>query len=213
MPREESIVYAEDFEAPVGSSFPEWTTRGYTYSGNGMQGNGAQPVTNVAAPNGERFLGEFGGPQIVSGRPFVRVTDGIVLMLDHLPPHASVTLTFDLLILKSWDGNSPQYGPDRFQLRVAGGPTLLDTSFSNNKKTATEGSFQDYPTPGSPPQTGAAAVDRLGYRFFGDSIYRLRFTFPHDAETLALEFSSDMYEGKGTEDESWGLDNVRISVV
>ncbi len=212
MTREETVVYAEGFEAPVGSSFPEWTAMGHDYTSDEMHGSGVQPVTNVAAPNGERFLGEFGGPQIVSGRPFVRVTDGVKLTLDHLPPHASATLSFDLLILKSWDGNSPQYGPDRFQLRVAGGATLLDTSFSNNKKTATEGSFQDYPTPGSAPQTGAAAVDRLGYRFFGDSIYPLRFTFPHAAETLVLEFTSDMYEGKGTEDESWGLDNLRVSV-
>lgn len=212
MPREASVIYAEDFEAPVGSSFPEWTALGYTYSGNGMQGSGVLPVANTDAPNGERFLGEFGGPQIVSGRPFVGIADGVLLTLDHLPPHASATLAFDLLILKSWDGNSPQYGPDRFKLRVVDGPTLLDTSFSNNKKTATEGSFQDYPTPGSAPQTGAVAVNRLGYRFFGDSIYHLEFTFPHDADTLVLEFSSDMYEGKGTEDESWGLDNVRVSV-
>jgi hypothetical protein len=123
-----------------------------------------------------------------------------------------VTLAFDLLILKSWDGNSPQYGPDRFQIRVAGGPTLLDTSFSNNQKVAADGSLQDYPTPSSAPQTDAAAVNRLGYRFFGDSIYHLHFTFPHDAATLVLEFASDMYEGKGTDDESWGLDNVRVSV-
>lgn len=212
MPPEGSVIYAEDFDAPIGSSFPGWAALGYAYTGNGMEGRGVQPVTNVAAPNGERFLGEFGGPQIVGGRPFVRVTDGVSLTLDHLPPHASATLALDLLILKSWDSNSPAYGPDRFRLRVVGGPTLLDTSLSNNRKTATEGSFQDYPTAGSAPQTGAVAVDRLGYRFFGDSIYRLRFTFPHTAATPVLEFASDMYEGKGTEDESWGLDYVRLSV-
>jgi hypothetical protein len=212
MPPEETVVYAEDFAAPPGSAFPEWAALGYAYSGNGMQGSGVLPVTNVEAPNGERFLGEFGGPQIVTGRPFVRVTDGVTLTLGHLPPHASVTLAYDLLILKSWDGNSPQYGPDRFALRVVGGPTLLDTSFSNNKKLASDGSYQDYPAPGSAPQTGATAIDRLGYRFFGDSIYALRCTFPHSADTLALEFASDLYEGKGTEDESWGLANVRVTV-
>jgi hypothetical protein len=212
MADEGAVVYAEDFSAPVGSAFPGWTAQGYAYSGNGLAGRGVVPVTNVAAPNGEQFLGEFGGPQIVSGRPFVRVTDAVTLTLEHLPPHAAVTVAFDLLILKSWDGNSPQYGPDRFALRVVGGPLLLDTTFSNNHKLAADGSYQDYPAPGSAPQTGAAAVNRLGYRFFGDSIHQLRFTFPHDDETLALEFSSDMYEGKGTEDESWGLGAVRVSV-
>jgi hypothetical protein len=212
MPVEGSVIYAEDFDGPLGSAFPGWAAMGYTYSGNGMEGRGVQPVTNVAAPNGEQFLGEFGGPKIVGGRPFVRVLDGVSLTLEQLPPHASVTLAFDLLILKSWDGNSPQYGPDRFQLRVVGGPILLDTSFSNNHKIAADGSRQDYPTLGSAPQTDAAVVNRLGYRFFGDSIYQLHFTFAHDAETLVLEFTSDMYEGKGTDDESWGLGHVRVSV-
>jgi hypothetical protein len=29
---------------------------------------------------------------------------------------------------------------------------------------------------------------------------------------LGLEFASDLFEGKGTDDESWGLDNVRVSI-
>ena len=185
---------------------------GYRYSGEGGHGSGSTPITNVDAPNGERFLGEFGGPRIVNGPPFVQVTDGVLLTLDHLPPHRNATIAFDLFVLKSWDGNSPQYGPDRFRLRVIDGETLLDTSFSNNPKTAREGSFQDYPLVQSPPQSGTVAVNRLGYQFFGDSVYHLRYSFAHAAETLTLEFSSDMYEGKGTEDESWGLDNVRVSV-
>jgi hypothetical protein len=27
-----------------------------------------------------------------------------------------------------------------------------------------------------------------------------------------LEFSSDLFEGKGTEDEAWGLDDVKVTV-
>jgi hypothetical protein len=123
-----------------------------------------------------------------------------------------VTVRFELLILKSWDGNSPQYGPDRLSVRVAGGPTLLDTTFSNNPKVETDRSFQDYPRPQSPPQTGAASVKTLGYDFFGDSTYRLHLTFPHAADSLTLEFSSDLFEGKGTDDEAWGLDDVTISI-
>ena len=37
-------------------------------------------------------------------------------------------------------------------------------------------------------------------------------TFPTPPNTLALNFWSSLYEGKGTEDESWGLDNVRVSI-
>jgi hypothetical protein len=68
--------------------------------------------------------------------------------------------------------------------------------------------LQNYPVADSHQQTGAATVNTLGYAFFGDSIYRLTFTFAHTSDTLALNFSSSLFKGKGIEDESWGLDNV-----
>ena len=97
-------------------------------------------------------------------------------------------------------------------MSVQGGPTLLDTTFSNNPKTAAyDLSLQNCPAADSAQQTGAAAVNTLGYKFYGDSIYHFRFTFAHTGETLALNFSSSLFEGKGVADESWGLDNVRVS--
>src|SRR5262249_11868351 len=157
-----------------------------------------EALTNVESPNRKRrFLGEFGGPK-VDPTARTRVRQTIRLELNDLAPHTEATVAFDLLILKSWDGNSPQYRPDRFSLKVEGGRTLVDTTFSNNPKVATDGSFQDYPRPRSKPHEGAASVDTLGYRFFGDSVYHLSFTFPHKAPTLVLEFASDLFEGKGT---------------
>ncbi len=134
------------------------------------------------------------------------------LTLKDLPPHVRVTLGFDLLVLKSWDGASPRYGPDRMSVRVLSGPTLLDTTFSNNPKIQTDRSDQDYPASHSPPQTGAKAVQSLGYTFFGDSTYRFDFTFPHTSSTLVLEFRGDLFEGKGTDDESWGIDDVSVTI-
>jgi len=54
-------------------------------------------------------------------------------------------------------------------------------------------------------------VNTLGYTFYGDSIYHLSFAFKHTSDSLILNFSSSLFEGKGTDDESWGLDNVRVS--
>jgi hypothetical protein len=100
-----------------------------------------------------------------------------------------LTLSFDLYILKSWDGNSPTYGPDRWSVAVEGGPTLLATTFSNNFKTATDSSFQDYPVANSAPQTGAAAVNVLGYGFwFGDAVYHFSFTFAHTGGSAGIVF-------------------------
>jgi hypothetical protein len=217
------VAYSNNFNAAPGSSFPEWTSSSITYvSSASPPGSGTlapQTMTNVQSPNGaQRFLGEFGGPQI--GQPndpgynHTRVDQTITLTLSGLPAHRSAEVKFDLYVLKSWDGNSAAYGPDRWSLSVAGGPTLLDTTFSNNPKTSTDGSFQNYPVVNSDPWTGAAAVGTLGYdSFFKDSIYHFDYTFDHSDSTLTLNFHSSLFEGKGTADESWGLDNVQVNVV
>src|SRR5260370_20147254 len=215
-------VYFNDCKGPRGTTYPEWTSSGYTNTANVARtiasGSGPQAVTNVDSPNGkQRFLGEFGGPAMVTAPPydpqhFVRVDETITLTLQKLKPHSQATVSFDLYILKSWDGNNPNYGPDRWSLSVDDGPTLLNTTFSNNFKTVPyDLSLQNYPASNSAQQTSAAAVNSLGYTFFGDSIYHLTFPFSHASDTLILRFSSSLFEGKGAGDESWGLDNVRVS--
>jgi hypothetical protein len=224
-PPELVVVYRNEFDGPVGSGFPEWTSSPIIFLKTVTGETGSLPagaVVTVESPNRrQRFLGEFGGPPV--GRPGdpdwnrTRVDQTVRLSLGGLGPHTRVRVSFDLYVLKSWDGNSKQYGPDRFTVRVAGGPVLLDTTFSNNPKVREDGSYQNYPAaPGeaasNPPQTGAASVGTLGYNdFFKDSVYRLSFEFPHAEADLTLEFGSSLFEGKGTADESWGLDNVAVS--
>ena len=224
----DAVVYWNDFNGPVGTRYPEWSAARYSWTANEAHtiaaGTGSETIVNVDSANGaQRFLGELGGPVILKAPPydrahFVRVDESIDLSLDKLPSHGSMTVTFDLNILKSWDGDSPTVGPDRWKVAVAGGPTLLETTFSNNHKTSREGSFQSYPAPGSVPQAGAVAVNTLGYGYwFGDATYHLTFTFPHTAPAATLTFSSSLFEGKAeparsTRDESWGLDNVRVTV-
>ena len=205
-------VYVNDFNAAVGTTYPECASSGYTNSANRAgtvaAGSGPQLVATVASPNGkQRFLGEFGGRVIVTAPPYETVT----LTLHNLKPHTSMTVSFDLYVLKSWDGNNARYGPDRWRLRVENGPTLLDTTFSNNPKPGVDLSRQNYPVANSPQQTDAVSTNTLGYSFYGDSIYHFTFNFPHAGDTLILNFSSSLFEGKGTGDESWGLDNVRVS--
>jgi len=214
-------VYFNDFNVAPGTTYPEWTSSGYSNTANRAgtvaAGSGPQIVATVTSPNGrERFLGEFGGPVIVAASPydpqhFVRVDETVTLTLRDLKPHTFMTVAFDLYILKSWDGNNPTYGPDRWSLRVQGGPTLLDSTFSKNPKTGADLSLQNYPVANSPQQSGAASVNTLGYTFYGNSIYHVSFNLPHTSDTLILNFSSSLFEGKGTDDESWGLDNVRVS--
>jgi hypothetical protein len=215
----DEVVYENDFNGPVNSSFDEWSSSPITYFNSSTAKEGAKldapKVTTADSPNRkERYLGPFGGPRLAeSTKDFnrTRVEQTVQLKLEKLPAHRSVTVSFDLYILNSWDGNNPHYGPDRWSLAVEGGPTLLQTTFSNNPKTGEyDLSNQDYPKKNSKFQTKAAAVNKLGSQFFGDSIYKLSYTFDHSDEELILNFSSDLFEGKGTDDEGWGLDNVKV---
>lgn len=216
-------IYFNDFNGPPGSKYPEWSSSPIRYvSKADPPGTGKLPppvVTNVQSPNrAQKFLGEFGGPPIGApgdpGYNRTRVEQTVSLTLKSLPAHTALEVSFDLYILKSWDGNSPAYGPDRWSLSVEGGATLCETTFSNNPKTDTDGSYQDYPKPRSLPRSVAASTNTLGYSaFFADSIYRLRFAFAHSTDTLTLNFHSSLFEGKGTADESWGLDNVKVTTV
>jgi hypothetical protein len=224
----DTVVYTNDFNGSAGTAYSEWSAARYSWTSNRAgtidAGESREVITNVDSANGsQRFLGELGGPVILKNPPydpahFVRVKESIDLSLNDLPAHSSMTLSFDLYVLKSWDGDSPTVGPDQWSVAVKGEPPLLETTFSNNPKTAYEGSFQSYPTRGSAPQTGATAVNTMGYGFwFGDATYHLAFTFPHMGRSAVVTFSSSLYEGKseqarGTRDESWGLDNVRVTV-
>jgi endonuclease YncB( thermonuclease family) len=129
-------------------------------------------------------------------------------------------VSFDLFLIRTWDGND-RFGADVWDLSVAGGPTLLHTTFSNVDFTSGQ-DRQAYPDPfpggDHPGRTGAVENNSLGYTFnfsgIGirqvDSVYQLSFTFPHSANSLVLNFTAD--PNQEITDESWGLDNVEVRV-
>jgi hypothetical protein len=214
------LVYSNSFDGPTGMTYAEWSSSRITFT-NALTPpvSGSLPapvVTNTISPNGaQRFLGLFGGPPIgtpaVAGWNHTRVEQTVSLTLTNLGAHDALGLKFDLYIIRSWDGDSSRYGPDRFKVQIAGGPVLLDTTFSNNPKTNMDGSYQAYPTSRSQPWTGALYTGTLGYdRFFKDAIYRLEYRVPHSGSRANIQFTSSLFEGKGTQDEAWGLDNVSV---
>jgi hypothetical protein len=211
MPASAATVYLNDFQTAVGAG---WSSADNT-------------IGITQAPNDDferKFLGEF--------------SNGTVsLSLTGLPEHATTTVSFSLYLIRSWDGNETTVvegdplGKDTWSLGVAGGPTLLSTTFSNGSSTV----GQAYaPTPFAAgctgynlsglddgeynPMTGASECYSLGYEFGSlgvpdeamDSVYNLSFTFAHNASDLALNFSAAGLQG--LLDESWGLDNVMVQV-
>ncbi|NQT11659.1 MAG: tandem-95 repeat protein, partial [Planctomycetes bacterium] len=154
-------------------------------------------TTTSVTPVGDRaFLGEFGNEEVF-------------LSLNDLPSHELVTVEFDLYVLKSWDGNRAANGPDIWSLDVDGATTLLNTTF-RNAPSYSQAFPDDYGSGSHPPRTGAVENNTLGYGLHGDSVYSLTFQFDHSADALQLRFSSS--GGEGIDNESWGLDNVRVAV-
>jgi Concanavalin A-like lectin/glucanases superfamily len=183
-------------EVDAGSTSPDRVV--YSNDFETTSGREWSPAFTDTTPNGrQRFLGQFGN-------------DSVVLTLTGLPAHQSVLVTFDLYILRTWDGDCG----DTWQLGLVDGRTLFRTTFSNMHEF---GHRQAYPgvSPGGshPARTGAHERNTLGYRHGGkarDSVYKLAFTFEHADRDLRLNF-----KGLGLQDladESWGLDNVRVIV-
>jgi hypothetical protein len=192
-------VYSNDFSGAIGS---EWSIN----------------TTDITPVGGRRFLGQFSN-QTVN------------LSLSGLPSHNIVTLNFDLFVIRSWDGNqvlSSQpgvVGPDLFTVSIDGSP-LLTTSFSNiygPDGTPAHATYPQaypgtYPSGNFLPRTGATEVNTLGYQwndpgvYVGpmDSVYHLTLAVPHSAGTLTFGFNGA--PNQIITDESWGIDNVQVSV-
>lgn len=178
----------------------------------GAVGSEWSDTTVSTTPVGDRrFLGQFG--QTAATR----------LSLDGLPPHSGVSVSFDLLVLATWDGNQvilpacgslggETVGPDEWRVAVVGGETLLHTTFSNIQNhlecwTFSQAFPEEFPGGDHQAFTDAAEINTLGYEV--DAVYHLSFSFAHTADTVELDFAS---LGRGAADESWGLDNVVIGV-
>ena len=179
----------------------------------GVNGNWLPNITSVT-PTGRGFLGEFS-------------SENVALALSSLPAHCSVSVAFDLFLIRSWDGNQVEWGqsplaifspdevvgPDSWQL-LADGQALLTTTFSN---WDTLNFLQSYPGDylGSdyPAQTGAAERDSLGYIYISDpmdSVYHLTYAFAHLSDSLQVDFTA--WGLQAIDDESWGIDNVTITL-
>ena len=118
-----------------------------------------------------------------------------------IPPPGSqlqYTVSWDLYVIDSWDAGSSIYGDDHW-IMTANGRQVFNESFDN------WGNPQTFRSPDVGPI-------QLGFgNTMPDSIYRnLSVTFDGTpGQNLALNFSTSLLQGVW--DESWGIDNIRIS--
>lgn len=177
--------------------------RDMTYNFNSPPGGEWSSTSRSYTPTGNNpFLGQF-------------CNDEVDLTYSDLQLHDQVTLSFDLYILRSWDGNGDNgAGPDMWDCYIDGEGRLMLTTFSN---VGQEQSFPGWWHSDNGNQAGAVAVNTLGYDYFGDAIYHMVYTFSHTSPTLVIRFrgGSAIPGGsvmEGVENESWGLDNVQVTI-
>ena len=183
----------ETFENGV-ASLSSWSFNGLTTS----------PGSSKMAPTG--FLG-----RLLNQEVSLSIPEGMT----------SVTVSFDLYIIGTWDGAGQQgFGGDWWQIEVSrnGGAreNLFHTSFSNQATKPQH--FPKQVTDGtSPADKGAYATNWLGFpkasgKFdVGDAIYKLSYTISNPgAGPLVLYFHTTT-SLQDLNDESWGLDNVMVA--
>ena len=147
------------------------------------------------------------------------------LSLSSLPSHDLITISFDLYIHDTWDGNKPPPdGPDIWQM-IVDGNTYVNTTFSNDP--CPKGNFCspqsypfDYPSSYNNPKTGSFRVDLPGVCSHAGIIgwttqYKITKTFRHSNNSLVLQCLDKLVQSNGPDnlqlcDESWSIDNIRI---
>jgi hypothetical protein len=137
-----------------------------------------------------------------------------------------VRIEFDLYIIRSWDGNFDLdfRGPDFWAMDqgiVPVNPEDWDyiTTFSNwDPSTGPRQAFpQDYGIGDNPARTGAVENDTLGFLFdsgegpfIQDAVYHGDVLYSHTDSSFIVTFGAEHLQELA--DESWGIDNVVVSV-
>ena len=148
------------------------------------------------SPTFTRFLGRFLGERATLGveLPPLPEGDGIA----GPPEAASYLLEFSFYCIDSWDGSDANNGPDRFHVFINNEPIFSET-FANQHQ---EQSYRE-------PDVGRS---HMGFHdSWFDSIYHIALPFVAPAGNVNIGFQAT---GLLTmSDESWGIDNVRVSVI
>lgn len=180
--------------------------------------NGALPAEiapGTATLTGVQGYAGYGPAGNQFGGNFLRSATGntVTLSLTGLPAHDTISLEFLFAAIDSLDGTGTFPAGDFFKI-VFDGATLFSESFAN----ADPSQIQSYVSP-----AGVELARRVDLGFSGpggyytDSAYNLgadpRFAnFAHTGSTATIDFFIFGEGNQSLDDESWAMDNLRVSV-
>lgn len=182
--------------------------------------DGALPseiAPGTATTTGVQGYAGYGPSGNQFGGSFLRSATGntVTLTLVNLPAHDTISLEFLFAAIDSLDGTGSVSPEGDFFRIVFDGAILFSESFAN----ATTNQIQSYVTPAEVEL--ARRVD-LGFGgpggFYTDSAYNLgadpRFSdFAHSASSATIQFFIFGPGNQELSDESWAMDNLRVSVL
>lgn len=158
---------------------------------------------STLGPTGKTFATKFLRSQTAN---VVKVT------LTNLPPHKTISIAFLFAAIDSLDGTGTFPAGDFFKVTVDGVSVFRESFFN-----AMDGQVQSYV-----PPTGGELARRidLGFQgpggYFTDSAYDMAVepkfkNIAHTASTLKVEFTIEGEGNQMLDDESWAIDNLRIT--
>lgn len=145
--------------------------------------------------------------------------------LETLPKHNYIKVSFDLFIHDFWDGNNTgneqvATGPDIWSMKVDSAYSVY-TSFSNTVCNEVFCLLQSYPNNypfQNNPGAGSGNFNLPGLCSTGakTSLYRIERLIRHSGGRVSITFEDFLKQSNVPDklcDESWSLDNLKISVV
>ncbi len=207
-----TTVYESDFEN--GSA----TGTGHMGATGSFSG-----VTNVESTQGFSSYG-FGSSFLwnkSTGNP----ASGTILTLSNLPTHSSIVIQYDFCTIESWDGNA---GPDYFNMQVDG-QSEFSGVFTRPGYAWDDSWHSSFTSPATSISYGDPRVILLGEQlimthwddinngndYYLEAAYRMgqNEVISHSSDTLAVKWFANGSHWQGGDDESWAIDNIKISII
>lgn len=151
----------------------------------------------------------------------------VSLMLNNLPSHDLVEVSFDLYIHDTWDGNKLSGGidgPDIWKMLIDN-KLYINTTFSNTPCFSVFCPPQSYPdnylNNNNNPKDGAFNKDLPGLCSLagtngGSALYQIKKIVPHISSGITLILKDELLQPNVNEplcDESWSIDNLKITLI
>ncbi|MFM5915892.1 MAG: PEPxxWA-CTERM sorting domain-containing protein [Chakrabartia godavariana] len=188
MPAQAAVVYHYDFDAPA-------------VFGAGIS------LSNVTGDTGDVRTADVGPWNAAgwSGRYYRNATAGnpatkTELTFTGLGAHNVVSMSFIVGLLDSWDSRNGNPSPDNLDIFIDG--ALVASLTAANAS----GSIFDY---GGGTEV-ARCVQADGHQFYCDTLVDWSKTFAHSGSTLKLGWQASGAGWQAGDDESWGVDNIKI---